>query len=391
VSARLKLTLSYAGFLVVAGFALVALLVYILRFVPEGNLSVPTTSPGGSPGRPRAFVPDRGDLLTALWPKAWIVLATLAVFGLVGGWFLAGHMLRPLQRIHRVTQQVSAGSLDHRVRMAGPRDEFRELADTLDTMLDRLQASLDEHRRFAANASHELRTPYAVERSMLDVALADPAGVDVPRLLHRLDRTNRRGTETVEALLALAALDQGRTPARTPVDLAEVTAAAVADLAPVADDAQVSVRTELGEGDLDGAEPLVRHLVSNLVLNGIRHNTGPGGSVSVATGTTDDGRAHLRVTNTGPAVPPHLLGTLTEPFVRGTGRVTAGADSPTGSGLGLAIVARVARDHGADLSLAAAPTGGLDVRVVFPAPGSLTPPGGGRPSGSRPAGAHPAR
>ncbi|RBY88770.1 HAMP domain-containing sensor histidine kinase [Blastococcus sp. TF02A-26] len=367
MSARLKLTLSYAGFLVVAGFALVALLVYILRFVPEGNLSIPTAEPDGSPGRPGRFVPDRGDLLTALWPKAWMVLGALAVVGLAGGWFLAGRMLRPLQRIHRVTQQVAAGSLDHRVRMAGPRDEFRELADTLDTMLDRLQASLDEHRRFAANASHELRTPYAVERSMLDVALADPAGVDVPELLHRLDRTNRRGTETVEALLALAALDQGRTPPRTPVDLAEITAAVVAELAPVAGDAGIAVRTELGEGDLDGSESLVRQLVVNLVLNGIRHNTGPGGSVTVVTGTADGGRAQLRVTNTGPYVPEHLLGTLTEPFVRGAGRVTAGSES-IGSGLGLAIVARVAEDHGADLELSAPLSGGLQVTVTFPSP-----------------------
>ncbi len=369
MSARLRLTLSYAGFLVVAGLALVALLVYILRFVPEGNL--PSAQPT-RPGAPTFFVPDRGDLLTALWPKAWMVLALLAVIGLGGGWLLAGRMLRPLQRIHRVTQQVAAGSLDHRVRMAGPRDEFRELADTLDTMLDRLQASLDEHRRFAANASHELRTPYAVERAMLDVALADPGAVDVPQLLHRLDRTNRRGTETVEALLALAALDQGRTPARTAVDLAEVTGAVVAELAPLAEGEQVSLRAELGEGDLDGVEPLVRRLVTNLVLNGIRHNTGPGGSVHVTTGSTADGGAHLWVANTGPVVPPHLVGTLTEPFVRGGGRVSAGADDPTGSGLGLAIVARVARHHGASLDLSAPATGGLQVTVVFPSPGGPT-------------------
>ncbi|MGY1747236.1 sensor histidine kinase [Blastococcus sp. SYSU D00695] len=376
MSARLRLTISYAAFLVVAGSALVALLVYVLRFVPEGNLSIPPDG-GGAPGR---FVPDRNDLLTALWPKAWLVLGVLAAVGLAGGWFLAGRMLRPLSQIHRVTQQVAAGSLDHRVRMTGPRDEFRELADTLDTMLDRLQASLDEHRRFAANASHELRTPYAVERSMLDVALADPAGVDVPELLHRLDRTNRRGTETVEALLALAALDQGRSPARTPIDLTELTAAVVAELAPLAAEAGVAVRPRLGEADLDGAEPLVRQLVANLVLNGIRHNTGPGGTVDVTTATTDDGRAHLQVTNTGPVVPAHQLGTLTEPFVRGTGRTattpgtatapgTRTSAAPPGSGLGLALVARVAREHGAELRLAGPPTGGLLVDVTFPPPG----------------------
>ncbi|MCZ2839569.1 sensor histidine kinase [Modestobacter sp. VKM Ac-2985] len=359
MSARLRLTLSYAGFLVIASAALVALLVYVLRFVPEGNLSAP-----GAP-----FLPDRGDLLAALWPRVWQVLAVLLVVGTGGGWLLAGWMLRPLHQVHAVARHVAAGSLDRRVRLTGRDDEFRELADTFDTMLDRLQTTFDEQRRFAANASHELRTPYAVERAMLDVALADPAAVDVPRLLARLDETNRRGTETVEALLALAALDQGRTPPRTPVDLAEVTGDVVRDLAPLADRAGVSVRTELGEGDLDGVEPLVRHLVANLVLNGVRHNTGPGGTVSVTTGSTEDGRAELTVSNTGPHVPPVLLGTLTEPFVRGTGRVSTRDTTAPGSGLGLAIVARVAEVHGADLQLSAPPAGGLLVTVLFPAPG----------------------
>ncbi|MCZ2820736.1 HAMP domain-containing sensor histidine kinase [Modestobacter sp. VKM Ac-2977] len=365
MSARLRLTLSYAGFLAAAGLGTVALLAYVLHFVPEGNLSDAYGVP----------VPDRGDLVTALVPKLVVVLAVLALLGLVGGWLLAGRMLRPLHSIHGVARQVAAGSLEHRVRLQGTPDEFGELADTFDTMLDRLQASFDEHRRFAANASHELRTPYAVERAMLDVALADPATVDVPRLLARLDETNRRGTETVEALLALAALDQGRTPPRTPVDLAEVTGGVVRDLAPLADRAGIGVHTDLGEGDLDGAEPLVRQLVTNLVLNGIRHNTGPGGTVHVTTGSTREGRAELRVTNTGPRVPPDVLGTLTEPFVRGGGRTSfggAGSHHPAqpGSGLGLAIVARVAEVHGAALELSAAPEGGLDVRVGFPAPGA---------------------
>ncbi|WP_164700753.1 HAMP domain-containing sensor histidine kinase [Modestobacter sp. KNN46-3] len=365
MSARLRLTLSYAGFLLVASAALVALLVYILRFVPEGNLSAP-----GAP-----FLPDRSDLLDALWPRIWQVLAVLLVVGTGGGWLLAGWMLRPLHQVHAVARHVAAGSLDRRVRLTGRDDEFGELADTFDTMLDRLQATLDEQRRFAANASHELRTPYAVERAMLDVALADPATVDVPRLLARLDETNRRGTETVEAVLALAALDQGRTPPRTPVDLAELAAGVVRDLTPLADRAGIGVHTDLGEGDLDGVEPLVRQLVTNLVLNGIRHNTGPGGTVHVTTGSTSEGRAELRVTNTGPRVPTDVLGTLTEPFVRGGGRTSvggAGSQDPAqpGSGLGLAIVARVAEVHGAALQLSAPREGGLNVRVVFPAPGA---------------------
>lgn len=364
MSARLRLTLSYAGFLLAAGVALVGVLVSVLWFVPEGNL----TGAGG-------FIPDRGDLLEALWPRVVLGLNLLVVAGLVGGWFLAGRMLRPLHVIHSVARQVADGSLEHRVRLQGPRDEFRELADTFDTMLDELQASMDEHRRFAANASHELRTPYAIERAVLDVALADPTGVDVGQLLRRLDDTNRRGTETVEALLSLTALDQGRPTPATPVDLAELTAGVVADFAGLADEAGITVHADLGEGDLDGAPPLIRQLVANLLLNAVRHNTGPGGRVRLATGTTPDGRAELLVTNTGPVVPVHLLPTLTEPFVRGEGRVSARvagdrARAPHGSGLGLAIVARVARDQGADLELTAPPEGGLRVRVVFAAPGT---------------------
>ncbi|QXG76292.1 HAMP domain-containing histidine kinase [Modestobacter sp. L9-4] len=360
MSARLRLALSYAGFLVVAGCGTVALLAYVLHFVPEGNLR-------DTAGRP---VPDRGDLLDALLPKLVVVLGVLGVLGLVGGWLLAGRMLRPLHLVHAVAQQVAAGSLEHRVRLRGPRDEFGELADTFDTMLDRLQATFEEQRRFAANASHELRTPYAVERAMLDVALADPAGVDVGRLLRRLDETNTRGTETVEALLALAALDQGRTPPLVPVDLAELTAGVVAELTPLAGAAGLTVHAELGEGDLDGVEPLVRQLVTNLVLNAVRHNTGPGGEVAVRTGTTPAGAAELVVVNTGPVVPAHLLATLTEPFVRGGGRTSTGPAAPAGSGLGLAIVARVVDVHRGELQLSAPPEGGMSVRVVFPPPGA---------------------
>ncbi len=365
MSARLRLTLSYAGFLLVAGLGTVALLAYVLHFVPEGHLQ----DAGGH------HVPDREDLLDALLPKLAVVLGALGVLGLAGGWLLAGRMLRPLHAIHGVATQVAAGSLEHRVRLRDTRDEFGELADTFDTMLDRLQASFDEQRRFAANASHELRTPYAVERAMLDVALADPAGVDVAQLLHRLDQTNHRGIETVEALLALAALDQGRALSLVPVDLAELTADVLGHLTGMAEQAGITLAADLGEGDLDGAEPLVRQLVTNLVLNGIRHNTGPGGRVEVRTGKTDDGQAELRVVNTGPVVPPHLLATLTEPFVRGAGRTSAGSPggrdpAPPGSGLGLALVARVAQVHSAALALSAPPEGGMSVRVLFREPGA---------------------
>lgn len=364
MSARVRLTLSYAGFLLIAGAALIALLFYLLRFVPEG--AVQTDGP---------FIPDRSDLLAALWPRVWQVLAVLAVVGLVGGWFLAGRMLRPLGRINDVAREVAAGSLSPRVRLDGPRDEFRELAETFDEMLDRLERTFDEQRRFAANASHELRTPYAIERSMLDVALSDPAALSAPdgrnirQLLERLDATNRRGIETVEALLTLSRLDQDQVPAFAPIDMAELTAEVIDRLRPLADSAGISVVAGLNEGDIDGSPALVRQLVTNLVLNGIRHNR-PGGNVSVSTLSGPDAWVTVTVSNSGPVVPRELLGTLTEPFVRGRGRVATGAgnDAPEGSGLGLAIVARISEVHGATLRLDARESGGLVASVRFPAP-----------------------
>ena len=363
MSARLRLTLSYAGFLMVAGIGLIVLVLYIIRFVPEANAYTPD---GG-------YAPSRNDLLDALWPRTWQLLLVLAAIGLGGGWVLAGRMLRPLQQINGVARRVAAGSFDQRVHLAGPTDEFRELAETFDSMLDRLQGAFDEQRRFAANAAHELRTPYAIERSMLDVALADPAGVDVAQFVRRLDETNRRGIEVVEALLALASLDDGRVLAHTPVDITETVDGVVRDLGPLADAAGISVRTALGEGDIDGSGTLVRQLVSNLVLNGIRHNIDDAGWVEVDTQTAADGSVELSVVNSGPAVSPEMLGRLTEPFVRGAGRVgtRAGAGGALeGSGLGLALVARVADVHGATLRLVARDEGGLAVTVRFPGPGT---------------------
>ncbi|WP_181408996.1 sensor histidine kinase [Schumannella soli] len=370
MSARLKLTLSYAAFLAVAGVALAALLFYLLRFVPDSSVELAA-----------GFAPSRGDLLRALWPRLLQVGAVLLVVGFVGGWFLAGRMLKPLRRIHDVAVRVDAGSLDDRVRLGGARDEFRELADTLDGMLDRLQAAFEEQKRFAANASHELRTPYAISRSLIEVALADLSGTDVERLLRRLDDTNRRGAEAVEALLALAALEHAGALDPEPVDVAELTGEVVGELRPVAESGGVTVWTSLGEGDVDGREALVRQLVANLVLNGIRHNLPVDGRVDVGTRTAADGAVELRVVNSGPVVSPELVPTLTEPFVRGAGRVAQTASVapvdatappphlvPEGSGLGLTLVARIAAVHGARLAITAPPTGGLDVRVLFPAP-----------------------
>ncbi|WP_440694946.1 sensor histidine kinase [Clavibacter nebraskensis] len=359
MSARLRLTLSYAGFLLLAAAAMLLLLVYILRFVP----SEPIDAADG-------FVPSRGDLLTALWPRALQVTAALLVVGLVGGWFLAGWMLRPLQRLGAVADRVADGSLDSRVGLSRD-DEFGRLGTAFDSMLDTLQAAFAEQERFTANVSHELRTPYAISRIVLDVALADPTRVDLPQLLGRLDATTRRGTEAVEALLTIATLDHLVELQRRPIDVAELVARVVDEVQPLAAEARVRIRTELGEGDFDGDEVLVGQLVMNLVVNGIRHNLPEGGDLLVTAATLDDDRVEVRFRNTGPVIPADVARTLSGAFVRGAGRTTT-ADARSavadGSGLGLTIVARVARLHDAELTIDPRPGGGLDVRVVFPAP-----------------------
>ena len=196
LSVRLKLTLSYVGFLMLAGALLLAVVwVFLLRYVPE---VVAGPGPGG---------PSRSDLLDAFAPKAAIMLAFLLVFGLLGGWLLAGRMLAPLTRITYATRVAASGSLSHRIHLEGRKDEFRELADSFDAMLARLEAQVAEQQRFAANASHELRTPLAVTQTLLDVARNDP-NRDNGELVERLHAVNTRAIDLTEALLLLSRADQ---------------------------------------------------------------------------------------------------------------------------------------------------------------------------------------
>src|SRR5215469_14765891 len=198
LSVRLKLTLSYAGFLVLAGALLLALWVVLMRYFPHAAIISATRSGiGGS------FVPGRSPTQRAFGQAAVAVLAFLLVFGLVGGWILAGRMLAPLTRITDATRTAANGSLSHRIRLPGRKDEFRELADTFDTMLARLEAHVAGHRRFAANASHELRTPLAITQTLLDVARNDPTR-DSGELDERLRAVNARAIDLTEALLLLS-------------------------------------------------------------------------------------------------------------------------------------------------------------------------------------------
>ncbi|MFJ6406690.1 sensor histidine kinase [Streptomyces hydrogenans] len=350
-SVRLKLTLSYAGFLAVAGALLLAVVWgYLLRYVPD--------NPQGLLG----VSPNRWLLVRTFFPAAAVAMGFLLVFGLVGGWFLAGRMLAPLDRITAAARTAGSGSLSHRIRMEGRRDEFRELADTFDTMLGRLESQVAEERRFAANASHELRTPLAISQTLLDVAREDPTR-DREQLIERLQVVNRRAIDLTEALLLLSRSDRG-TFARESVDLSLVAEEAAETLLPLAEQRGVALEVTGGAARAGGSAELLLRMMTNLVQNAVVHNLPAGGTVSVRT-QERDGTSVVLVENTGPVLAPELVPTLTEPFQRGTER--ARTDEHAGVGLGLALVHSVVRAHGGSLDLAARRGGGLLVTVTLPA------------------------
>ncbi len=350
LSVRLKLTLSYAGFLMVAGGLLLATVwVFLLRYVPDG----PNLGPG-------PFSPSRTELLDAFQPRAFQAMAFLLVFGLVGGWFLAGRMLAPLARITDATRVAAAGTLSHRIRLEGRDDEFRELADAFDAMLARLEAHVAEQQRFAANASHELRTPLAITQTLLEVARDDPDH-DRAELVERLEVVNTRAVELTEALLLLSRADQ-RAFTPEPVDLSLVAEEAVETLLPLAEKRGVTLEIAGEVAPTLGSSALLLQLATNLLHNAIVHNLPGDGRVWVTT-AVDPAAVVLTVENTGAQLTPQTVATLVEPFQRGSQRIRG---THAGVGLGLAIVQSIARAHDGDLCLASRPEGGLRVTVELP-------------------------
>jgi two-component system sensor histidine kinase VanS len=360
MSARLKLTLSYAGLLLLAGGLMLAVVwVAILRYIPD-HITY------GLPWLP----PNRSDPLNGLAAPAAILLVFLLVFGLVGGWLLAGRMLSPLSRITDATRRAATGSLSHRIWLPGRRDEFRELADAFDAMLAQLEAHVAEQRRFAANASHELRTPLAISQTLLDVARNDPArGHD--ELIERLHAVNARAIDVTEALLLLSRAEQ-RSFAREPVDLSLLAEDVAESLLPLAEQRGITLDVAGEATPTLGSEALLLRMATNLVQNAIVHNVAGSGTVTVRA-ESQDGGSVLRVENTGPPVPADLLPTLTEPFQRGEQRIRT--DEHPGVGLGLAIVSSIVRAHDGTLDLRPRPGGGLAVTVRLPA-APQTPEGG---------------
>ena len=346
LSVRLKLTLSYAGFLMLAGAVLLAV----------GYFSL---SRGVHPGV-IFLVRSHADLLRAFAPTAAIVMAFLLVFGLLGGWLLAGRMLAPLTRITDATRTAASGSLSHRIELEGRQDEFRELADSFDTMLARLEAHVAEQQRFAANASHELRTPLAITQTLLDVARNDP-NRDTGELVDRLHAVNTRAIDLTEALLLLSRADQ-RSFTREHVDLSLIAEEATETLLPLAEKRGVTIETSGDMTPTIGSHALLLQLSTNLVHNAIVHNLPEQGTVWVTT-SVHPKSAVLTVENTGEKLTPQSVATLAEPFLRGTKRIRT---DHAGVGLGLAIVKSITQAHDGTLTLTPRAAGGLRVTVQLP-------------------------
>jgi two-component system, OmpR family, sensor histidine kinase VanS len=352
LSVRLKLTLSYAGFLMLAGVLMLATVwEFYLRRIPHAGAGV-------------IIMPSRYVIMRNFAPTAAIVLAFLLVFGLLGGWILAGRMLAPLTRITDATRIAANGSLSHRIRLPGRDDEFRELADAFDAMLARLGAHVAEQQRFAANASHELRTPLAITQTLLDVARNDP-NRDSGALDERLRAVNARAIDLTEALLLLSRAGQ-RSFTREHVDLSLIAEEATETLLPLAEKHGVTIETS---GDITptvGSHALLLQMTTNLLHNAIVHNLPEHGTVQVSTAIRP-GSVTLTVENTGAKLTPQLVSTLTEPFQRGTERIRGDhAGVGLGLGLGLAIVKSITQAHDGTLTLTPRAAGGLCVTVQLP-------------------------
>ncbi|GAA2365280.1 sensor histidine kinase [Nonomuraea africana] len=403
VTLRARLTLIYSGLFLAAGVVLLGV-TYAL-FTQQLNGSgpkvdsqiVPSAAPTGGPlHQDMSVVTEAGDRLTGATAEKWLKdqqdtlrdaaatsliaqggIALLVVGGAAAGagWLVAGRVLAPLHRVTETARRIAAApaadrGLHERIALDGPDDEVKDLADTFDTMVERLDRSFDGQRLFVANASHELRTPLTLGRALVELAMhRRTASEEVKQLGENLLEINSRHERLISGLLLLARSEHEITD-RSPVDLADVVGHVVVQTEPQARAAGVTVRETAGPAPTTGNGLLLERLVHNLVENGIRHNTGDGAAwVRVTTRTVAGDRVELEVSNTGPAVPPYEISSLFEPFRRlgGDRLVTA-----KGAGLGLSIVRSIAHAHGGEVTARPREGGGMTVTVTLP----LCPEGG---------------
>lgn len=358
---RLRFTLLYGVISVVSGMILLGIVFVLARNLPPADAPAPTgvpvTPPGAIVAPPSAYLDFRTDMLVV----TGIALAIMAPVSLALGWMFAGRMLRPVRAMAVSLRQISGSNVHERLAAAGPRDEFKDLADTIDGLLARLEAALDGHKRFVANAAHELRTPLTVEHALIEEPLIDPdATVEAYRAnFERLLAISRRRGRLLESLLTLAGSEHGRDRVEK-VDLAEIVRPALHDRAADLDRHRLRVKAAVRPAWLLGDPTLITRLVANLCDNAIHYNV-PGGVIDVST-RLDTGNAVLVIANTGPVVPPDQVQRLFEPFQR-LHRVSDDAHH----GLGLSIVRAIVDAHGGALNAYPRPDGGLAVEITFPA------------------------
>ncbi|MEU6509644.1 MULTISPECIES: HAMP domain-containing sensor histidine kinase [unclassified Streptomyces] len=382
---RIRLTLLYGGMFLIAGILLLSI-IYLLaaQAISTGNQPLfkivsfdkLQVSSGKCPAINTTSLPlsdfndaiahcvdqQRQAALDDLLSRSLLALLGLAVIAFAFGYAMAGRVLSPLGRITRTARQVAGSDLSRRIELDGPDDELKELADTFDDMLERLQRAFTAQQRFVGNASHELRTPLAINRTLLEVHLSDPnAPVELQQLGKTLLATNERSEQLVEGLLLLARSDN-QIVERKPVDLAEVATQAIDQVHAEAEAKGVKIRGERKPAVVQGNGVLLERIALNLVQNAVRYNVPEDGWVEVAT-EVQHGQAVLTVTNTGPVVPAYEIDNLFEPFRR---LRTERTGSDKGVGLGLSIVRSVARAHGGHIAAQPREGGGLVMRVTLP-------------------------
>jgi two-component system, OmpR family, sensor histidine kinase VanS len=366
---RLRLTALYGGLFLVSGTVLLAIAYVLFRRASGSNLVVLPAARSGPSVHVREMaeraysssIERNTDALHQGLFRSVIVLAIMTVLSIAFGYLVAGRVLRPLREMTATTRQISERNLSERLDLPGPRDELKDLADTIDGLLGRLEAHVAEQQRFAANASHELRTPLATTQALLDVARGDPDHSGDSELIERLHAVNTRAIDLTEALLLLSRADQ-RSFHREPVDLSLIVEEAAETLLPLAEKHTVTIETSGAAAHTNGSQPLLLQLATNLLHNAIVHNLPEGGTVWVTTTVDPDG-VQLTVENTGEHLNQESLSTLTEPFLRGDERTRT---DRSGVGLGLAIVKSIAQAHDGTLTLIPRPEGGLRVTVELP-------------------------
>ncbi|MFC0107806.1 sensor histidine kinase [Kibdelosporangium aridum] len=368
MTVRARIALLYGALFLVGGLVLVSAVYLLVRndlttqlsaavtrvIPPEGPVTGATRGPSVHLGNTDEIAKiSQETVLAKLLVVSLLALALLVVLAAVAGWWISGRVLRPVHRMSELARRLSSDTLHERIALKGPQDELKELADTLDGLLSRLQAAFESRRRFIANASHELRTPLTVQRVAAQVGLSDVTAEQHVHAREQILTANRRSERLIDGLLVLARSDLAMAQ-RKPVPLQDVVKSELAQHTRWATANDITVHTRLDDCFVQGDPVLLPQLVGNLVRNAIEHNTRPG-EIEVST----DRAGRLRISNTGPIIAPEHLPALFEPFTRGDERTARGE----GSGLGLSIVQSIVQAHEADLVVHARDGGGLDVEV----------------------------